>query len=81
MDEMDKRRNGRERLFNLFYDIKDLLTDLKEGNNDGLKIRKSVKSMLAKLEEQALIVNVDKEELKSIKKLKAEIREALLDFL
>ena len=78
---MDKIRNGRERLFNLFYDIKDLLTDLKEGNNDGLKIRKSVKSMLAKLEEQALIVNVDKEELKSIKKLKAEIREALLDFL
>lgn len=89
MDEMEKRRNGRERLFNLFYDIKDLLSDLimvkEERNNDGLelfqtdfkKLKKSVKRMFAEFEEQLPMVKIDKEELELIKKLKAEVQEAL----
>lgn len=82
MDEIDnKRRNDRETMFNLFYEIQDLLSDLKEGNNDGSKhlkeLKKSVKSTLTKFEKQLLIVKVEKGELESIKKLKAKVQEAL----
>ena len=92
MDEMYEGGNGRERLFELFYDIKDeldLLSDftiVKGGrNNNSLKpfqinpkkLKKSVKGMLAELKELVPTVKIDKEERESIKKLEAEIQEAI----
>ena len=81
MDEMIKRRNGRNRVFYLFYEIKDHLSDLEGINNDGSKhlkeLKNSVKTMSAEFKELLPIVNTEKDELESIKKLRAEIQEAL----
>jgi len=81
MDEMKKKRNGRERMFNLFYDLKDLLSDLEGRNNNSSKhlkeLKTSINRMFTEFKEQLRLVNVDKDELRLIRKLKAEVQEAL----
>jgi len=70
---MHKGGNGRERLFNLFYNIKDLLRDITPFQTNS----KELKSMLTELKELVPRVKIDKEEQELIKKLEVEIQEAL----